>query len=90
MIRHPPLLVRGEPVEIAVLRVSRVKCVLLVPPEVVIKASPVDAMEVQVALVALVAQEEVLPPVINQLVARKVGLAASSASAVVRALNKKL
>ena len=82
MIRPPHLPVRGVPVEIAVLRASRVKCVLLGPPEVVIKASPVDAMEVQVALVA---QEEVLPPVINQLVARKVGLAASSASAVVRA-----
>ena len=85
MIRPPRLTVRGVPVEIAVLRVSRVKCVLLAPPEVVIKASPVDAMEVQVALVA---KQEVLPPVINQLVARKVGLAASSASAVVRALNK--
>lgn len=76
MTRPPLLRVIGVLEVIVVRRVDLVKCVLLVPPEVVIKASPVDAMEVQVV------QEEVLTQASNQPVARRVASAASSASAV--------
>ena len=48
MIRPPHLLVRGVPVEIAVLRVSRVKCVLLVPPDRAMPVSPGGVKEVAI------------------------------------------